>query len=97
MARPGGHEGKGGIDVKFLKKQGYTGTVRKIVTDDKAEVLGIVGTFKDLMDLGIVEQVTNYSWDTWCCIPEPGRIETWKGIGATREEAIRKALFGKKF
>lgn len=47
--------------MKLLKKQGYTGTVRKIVTDDKAEVLGIVGTFKDLMDLGIVEQVTNYS------------------------------------
>ena len=83
--------------MKFLKKRDYTGTVRKIVNDDKTEVLGIVGTFKDLMDLGIVEQVTNYSWDTWCCIPGPGRIETWKGIGATREEAIRKAVFGKKF
>ena len=83
--------------MKFLKKRDYAGTVRKIVNDDKTEVLGIVGTFKDLMDLGIVEQVTNYSWDTWCCIPSPGRSETWKGIGATREEAIRKALFGKKF
>lgn len=83
--------------MKLLKKRDYTGTVRKIVTDDKTEVLGIVGTFKDLMDLGIVEQVTNYSGDTWCCIPGPGRIETWNGIGATREEAIRKTLFGKKF
>ena len=31
----------------------YTGTVRKIVTDDKTEVLGIVGTFKDLMEIGV--------------------------------------------
>ena len=55
------------------------------------------GKQKTTEHCGIVEQVTNYSWDTWCCIPSPGRIETWNGIGATREEAIRKALFGKKF
>lgn len=82
--------------MKFMKKRDYAGTVRKIVTDDKTEVLGIVGTFKDLMDLGIVEKVTNYSWDTWCCIPAPGRIDRFDGIGATREEAIQKAIFGKK-
>ena len=82
--------------MKFMKKCGYTGTVCKIVSDDKTETLGVVGTFKDLMELGIVEKVTNYSWDTWCCIPAPGRIETWDGIGATREEAIKKAIFGKK-
>ncbi|MCI8815541.1 MAG: hypothetical protein HFF15_01770 [Angelakisella sp.] len=83
--------------MKFLKKRDYAGTVRKIVNDDNTEVLGVVGTFKDLMDLGIVERVTNYSWDTWCCIPGPGRIETWKGTGATREDAIKNAVFGKKF
>ena len=83
--------------MKFLKKRDYTGTVRKIVSDDKTEALGVVGTFKDLMELDIVEQVTNYSWDTLCCIPAPGRIETWNGIGATREEAIQKTIFGKKF
>lgn len=83
--------------MKFLKKREYAGTVRKIVSDDKTEVLGIVGTFKDLMELGIVEQVTNYSWDTWCCIPDPGRIEAMDGIGATREDAIKNAVFGKKF
>ena len=82
--------------MKLLKKHDYTGTVRKIITDDKSEVLGIVGTFKDLMDLGIVEKVTNYSWDTWCCIPAPGRIDRFDGIGATREEAIQKAIFGTK-
>lgn len=83
--------------MKFLKKRDYTGTVRKIVNDNITEVLDIVGTFKDLMDLGIVEQVTNYSWDTWCCIPNPNQIEIWNGIGATREEAIKNAVFGKKF
>lgn len=82
--------------MKFMKRRGYTETVRKIVTDDKTEVLGIVGTFKDLMELGIVEKVTNYSWNTWCCIPAPGRIDRFDGIGATREEAIQKAIFGKK-
>lgn len=82
--------------MKFMKRRGYTETVRKIVTDDKTEVLGIVGTFKDLMELGIVEKVTNYSWNTWCCIPAPGRIDRFDGIGATREEAIKKAIFGKK-
>lgn len=82
--------------MKFLKKRGYDGTVRKIVSDDKTEVLGIVGTFKDLMELGVVEQVTNYSWDTWCCIPNPRRIEAMDGIGATREAAIKNAVFGKK-
>lgn len=82
--------------MKLMTKRGYTGTVRRIVSDDGTETLGVVGTFKDLMDLGIVEQVTNYSWDTWRCIPAPGRIEAWGGIGATRDEAIKKAIFGRK-
>ena len=44
--------------MKLLKKRDYTGTVRKIVNDDKTEVLGIVGTFKDLMEIGVVESAT---------------------------------------
>lgn len=82
--------------MKFMKKSDYAGTVRKIVSDDRGEVLGVLGTFKDLMELGIVEDVTEYSYDTWCCIPDPGRIERWDGIGATRKEAVRKAIFGRK-
>lgn len=81
--------------MRFTKKKGYEGTVRKVWNDDKTEVLGVVGTFKDLMELGIVESVTNYSRDTWICIPAPGRIDTWNGIGATRDEAIKKTVFGK--
>ena len=85
------------IAVKFMKKRGYTGTVRKIMNDDGNEVLGVVGTFKDLMEMGIVEKVTQYSFDTWCCIPGgSGRIECWTGIGSTREEAVKNTRFGKK-
>lgn len=50
--------------MKLLKKRDYTGTVRKIVNDDKTEVLGIVGTFKDLMEIGVVESVTDIPLDT---------------------------------
>lgn len=84
--------------MKLLKKKGYTGTVRKITNDEKTEVLGVVGTFRDLMKEGLVKEVINYSYDTWCCITGIGnRIECWDGIGATREEAIKNAIFGKKF
>ena len=83
--------------MKLLKKRGYTGTVRKIVTDDKSEMLGIVGTFKDLMEIGVVESVTDISLDTWLCIPHPDRcFDGQNGMGATREEAIQNTLFVKK-
>lgn len=83
--------------MKLLKKRGYTGTVRKIVTDDKTKVLGIVGTFKDLMEIGVVESVTYISLDTWLCVPYPDRcFDGQNGMGATREEAIQNTLFVKK-
>ena len=83
--------------MKLLKKRGYTGTVRKIVTNDKTEVLGTVGTFKDLMEIGVVESVTNISSDTWLCVPYPDRcFDGQNGMGATREEAIQNTLFVKK-
>ena len=83
--------------MKLLKKRGYTGTVRKIVTNDKTEVLGTVGTFKDLMEIGVVESVTNISLDTWLCVPYPDRcFDGQNGMGATREEAIQNTLFVKK-
>ncbi len=83
--------------MRFMKKRGYNGTVRKIVSDDSSTVFGVVGTFQDLMDLGIVEQVTGCSPDTWCCLPAPtpGRLDRPSGeIGATRDEAVKKALLG---
>ena len=83
--------------MKLLKKRGYTGTVRKIVTNDKTEVLGTVGTFKDLMEIGVVESVTNISLDTWLCVPYPDRcFDGQNGMGATREEAIQNNQKKKK-
>ncbi len=82
--------------MKLMKPKGYNGTVRSILNDEKSEVLGVVGTFADLLKAQIVEKVTGYSFDTWCCIPAPCRIESWNGIGATREEAISNCIFGKK-
>lgn len=81
--------------MRFTKKRGYEGTVRKVWNDAKTETLGIVGTFEDLMKLGIIESVTNYSLDTWICMPAPGRIDTQDGIGATRDEAIKNTILGK--
>lgn len=82
--------------MKLTKKKDDNSTLRKIWNDEKTEVLAMVGTFKDLLDVGIVENVAQYSLDTWCCIPAPGRIERWRGIGATRDQAISNAIFGKK-
>ena len=82
--------------MKLLKRKGYTGTICKIVTDDKTEVLGVVGTIADLLKEDILEHCTQYSYDTWMCIVAPGRVDRWNGFGATRSEAIRDAVFGKK-
>lgn len=82
--------------MKLTKKKNDDSTLRRIWNDEKTEILGVVGTFKDLLAAGIVEKVTQYSFDTWCCIPAPGRIERWDGIGATREQAINNAIFGRK-
>ncbi len=84
--------------MKFMKKRGYNGTVRKIVSDDSSKVLGVVGTLQDLMELGIVEPGPGWggSPDTWCCLLPPTLGESldrplgW--VGATRDEAVRRAL-----
>lgn len=82
--------------MRFTKKKDYQGTVRNVWNDDKTELLGTVGTFEDFMKLRIIEKFTNYSGDTWICIPVLGRIDTLNGIGATREEAIQKTVLGRK-
>lgn len=81
--------------MKLTKKKGDDSTLRKIWNDDKTEVIGVVGTFKDLLVAGIIEKVTEYSLDTWCCIPLKN-TDRWDGIGTTREQAINNAIFGKK-
>lgn len=80
----------------LTKKKGDNSTLRKIWNDDRSECIGVVGTFTDLLTAGIVERVTEYSLDTWCCLPLRKNPEQWGGIGATREQAIKNTIFGKK-
>ncbi|MBE5807093.1 MAG: hypothetical protein E7317_02000 [Clostridiales bacterium] len=80
--------------MKYTTKKGYTGTIRKIWTDDKSKVLGVVGEIGDLLKEGILESCTQYSHDTWMCIPVAD-FDTAAGFGATRDEAVRNAIFRK--
>ena len=81
--------------MKFTTRKDYTGTIRKIWTDDKSKVLGIVGEIGDLLKEGILESYGGqYSFDTWMCIPVAD-FDTVTGFGATREEAVRNANFRK--
>lgn len=61
----------------LTKKKGDNSTLRKIWNDDRSECMGVVGTFEDLLAAGIVEQVTEYSLDTWCCLPLRNDPERW--------------------
>ncbi len=79
---------------KFTKKKDYEGTLRKVWTDDKSRCLGLVGTVSELLEVGVLESCTNYSRDTWCCIPTVG-YDTGVGFGASRDEAIRNAILPK--
>lgn len=43
-------------------------TMRKVYTDDKKQIIGIVGTVADLLDFGLLEYC-DYSPDDWCFTP----------------------------
>ncbi len=80
--------------VRFVKDQRYPGYIFRIYDKTGKGLLGLVGTFSDLMRAGLVKKVTQYSFDTWKCIPSAGRIECWSGIGATCEKAVHDTVFG---
>lgn len=72
--------------MKFLKKKGYEGTLRKIADDDKTKVLGVVGTVGDL----IAESVLEYCdapLDSWGCV----RTDYEAFFGETRDLVISAA------
>ena len=82
--------------MKFLKskkaiEQGAE-SFRKIVNDEKTQVLAVVGTVKDLMTMGILEEC-NAAPDMWCCLSDIV-TEECAGFGRTREEAIDRANNG---
>ena len=82
--------------MKFTTRKDYDGTIRKVWTDDKSQLLGLVGEIGDLIKEGIIESRGGhqYSYDTWMCIPIAD-FDTVTGFGATREEAVRNANFRK--
>ena len=82
--------------MKYTTRKGYTGTIRKVWNDDKTVVLGVVGEIGDLIKEGIIESRGRhqYSFDTWMCIPVAD-FDTGTGFGATREEAVKNAIFRK--
>ena len=72
--------------MKLLKKKGYEGTLRKVVNDERTEVLGIVGTVGDLLK----ERVLSYCdapWGTWGCV----RPDCEAFFAGNREDAITAA------
>lgn len=83
--------------MKYTKGKTKAGIMLKVWNDDMTEVLGAVGTIKQFEELGIIERVSRrqYSSDTYMCIPNPDRLETVIGYGATPRQAVDRAGFGK--
>ncbi len=85
--------------MRYLKKKGDESTIRKVVNDDRTKVLAVVGTIQDLMDRDLLriegEGREQYSRDTYMCIPVAG-YERCAGFGATKEEAVSRAVFRKE-
>lgn len=74
------------MKLKFVKKTGYQGTIRKVWTDDKEVMLGLVGTVADFLKEGIFD-FCDYPPETWCYLPDRGILhKPW--LGATREDAL---------
>ena len=72
--------------MKFMKRKGdEETTLRKVVNDEKTEVLGVVGTVGDMLKAGILEYC-DFNRDAWCFLAKRG-IGLKDRFGHTREEA----------
>lgn len=69
--------------MRYLKKKGDETTMRKVTSDDKAIVLGVVGTVGDLLNAGVLDYC-DFDKDAWCFIKKNGVAR----FGATRAEAV---------
>lgn len=71
--------------MKFLKRKGYEATtIRKVVNDEKTNVLGVVGTVGDMLKVGLLEWC-DYDCDLWVFLSKPGSRLNDR-FGNTREE-----------
>lgn len=76
------------MELKFFKKRGYDGTIRKVWTADKEVCFGLVGTVEDLLKERVLEWC-DYNDDIWVLIPYLGILQE-ANFGKTREEAVSK-------
>lgn len=72
--------------MKFMKRRGDNGSIRKVWSDDKEVCFGVVGTVGDLIREGILEYA-DCSPETWAFIPAPGVIQKPR-FGKSREDAL---------
>lgn len=80
--------------MRFMMKKGYENTtLRRVRSDDGSVFFGVVGTVRDLLDVGLLEWC-DYSPDLWLFLPAKN---IYAGrYGKTREEAVSGLEGGKK-
>ncbi len=72
--------------MKLTKRKDSKDSIRKVWSDDKEVLFGIVGTVADLLRVGILEWA-DYPGETWCFINAPGIMLETK-FGPTREASL---------
>ena len=75
--------------MKLTKRRDYTGSIRKVWSDNKEECFGVVGTVGDFLQEGIFEYC-DYSPETWAFIPVQATQKVW--FGATRDAALENLI-----
>lgn len=71
--------------MRYLKKKGYDGTIRKVVSDDLSKVYGIVGTVEDMLKEGVLEYCDG-SKTQWCMISSCWDGAVW--LGWDRQDVV---------
>ena len=74
--------------MKYMKRKGYTGTIRKVIADDNIGVVGIVGLISDLLNEGVFNYI-DAPGNMWAFI-ECESYDLW--LGYSREEAVDNCL-----
>lgn len=75
--------------MRLTKKSNYTGSIRKVWSDNKKVCFGIVGTVGDFLQEGIFEYC-DYSPETWAFIPT--EVKQKLQFGKTRESVLENLI-----
>ena len=74
--------------MRYLKRKNYDGTIRKVVSDDGANIYGIVGMVEDLVKEGVLE-FADCSGSMWAFI-QSDIYKVW--FGYSRSQVIDAAI-----